>query len=40
MRLGKPQGIAAVIFGLILLTGGILVLIFVPSWGRWIADYP
>ncbi len=40
MKVGKPQGIAAVVFGLILLTGGALVLINVPSWGRWIADYP
>ena len=40
MKVGKPQGIAAVVFGLILLTGGVLVLINVPSWGRWIADYP
>ena len=37
---GKPQGIAAIVFGLILLTGGVLVLVTVPSWGRWIADYP
>ena len=28
------------IFGLLLLTGGILVLITVPSWGNWIAGYP
>ena len=40
MRVGRPQGIAAVVFGLILLTGGVLVLVTVPSWGRWIADYP
>ena len=40
MRVGKPPGIAAVAFGLILLTGGILVLVTVPSWGSWIADYP
>ena len=40
MRVGKPQGIAALIFGLILLTAGVLVLTTVPSWGNWIADYP
>ncbi len=40
MKLGKQQGIAILVFGLILLTGGILVLVFVPSWGGWIADYP
>ena len=28
------------IFGLLLLAGGILVLITVPSWGNWIAGYP
>ncbi len=36
----KPQGIAALNFGLILLTAGVLVLTTVPSWGNWIADYP
>ncbi len=40
MVIGKKQGVAVLIFGLLLLTGGILVLITVPSWGRWIADYP
>ena len=40
MSVGKPQGIALVVLGLILLTGGVLVLITVPGWGRWIADYP
>lgn len=40
MKVGKKQGIAIVVFGLILLTAGILVLVAVPSWGKWIADYP
>ncbi len=40
MRVGKPQGIAALIFGLILLTAGVLVLTTVPGWGNWIAEYP
>lgn len=40
MKVGKPQGIAALVFGLILLTAGVLVLITVPGWGNWIADYP
>lgn len=40
MTVGKPQGIGALVFGLILLTAGILVLITVPGWGNWIADYP
>jgi hypothetical protein len=40
MVLGKKQGAAMLIFGLLLLTGAILVLITVPSWGNWIADYP
>ena len=40
MRVGKPQGIAAMVFGLILLTAAVLVLLNVPSWGRWMADYP
>lgn len=40
MSIGKRQGVAILIFGLILLTAGILVLIAVPSWGGWIADYP
>ncbi len=40
MKVGKKQGIAILVFGLILLTAGILVLVAVPSWGKWIADYP
>jgi hypothetical protein len=40
MKVGRPEGTAALVLGLIVLTAGILVLIFVPSWGRWIADYP
>ena len=31
MKVGKPQGIAAMVFGLILLTAAVLVLINVPS---------
>ena len=37
---GKRRGIPALAFGCILLTGGILVLVFVPSWGHWIGTYP
>ncbi len=40
MQIGKAQGVAILILGLLLLTGGILVLISVPSWGNWIANYP
>ena len=40
MKLGKPQGIAIMTLGLLLLTGGILVLVYVPSWGHWIGTYP
>ncbi len=40
MTIGRPQGVAVLIFGLILFTYGVLVLIFVTGWGRWIADYP
>ena len=40
MSIGRPQGVAVLIFGLILFTYGVLVLIFVTGWGRWIADYP
>jgi len=40
MVIGKKQGVAILIFGLLLLTAGILVLITVPSWGNWIAGYP
>jgi hypothetical protein len=40
MKLGKPQGVLVLFLGLCLLTGGILVLITVPSWGNWISDYP
>jgi len=40
MKLGKAPGIAMTTMGLIILSGGILVLICVPSWGEWIADYP
>ena len=40
MEIGKPQGVMVLILGLLLLTGGILVLITVPSWGAWITGYP
>ena len=40
MAIGKTQGIGILIFGLLMLTGAILVLVTVPSWGNWIADYP
>jgi hypothetical protein len=40
MEIGKRQGIGIMFLGLILLTGGILVLVSVPSWGDWIARYP
>ena len=40
MVIGKKQGIGILIFGLLILTGGILVLLTVPCWGNWIADYP
>jgi hypothetical protein len=40
MVIGKKQGIGVLILGLLLLTGGILVLKTVPSWGDWIAGYP
>ena len=40
MAIGKKQGIGILIFGLLLLTGGILVLVTVPSWGDWIMGYP
>ena len=40
MSIGKPQGIMALVLGLLLLTYGVLILFYVPSWGRWIADYP
>lgn len=40
MVIGKKQGVAISIFGLIFLAAGILVLITVPSWGNWITGYP
>jgi hypothetical protein len=40
MVIGKKQGIVILIFGLCILTAGILVIITVPSWGNWVADYP
>ena len=40
MAIGKKQGIGIMILGLLLLSGGIIVLVVVPSWGQWIASYP
>jgi hypothetical protein len=40
MVIGRKQGIGILILGLLLLTGGILILVVAPSWGSWIADYP
>lgn len=40
MQIGKAQGVAILILGLLLLAAGILVLVSVPSWGNWIANYP
>lgn len=40
MKLGKPQGIAIMTLGLLLLSGAIVVLVYVPSWGNWLKDYP
>jgi hypothetical protein len=40
MKIGRPQGVVILILGLLLLTGGILVLVTVPSWGNWISGYP
>ena len=40
MEADKLRGVGVSCFGLILLTCAILVLIFVPSWGRWVAAYP
>ena len=36
----KARGIGVLVFGLILLAGGILILVYVPSWANWIAGYP
>ena len=40
MEFKKARGIGVLVFGLLLLTGGILIIVFVPSWGNWIAGYP
>lgn len=40
MEIGRKQGMGILIFGLLLLTGGILVLVTVPTWGDWIMGYP
>ena len=36
----NARGIGVTVFGLILLVVGILILVFVPGWGNWIAGYP
>ena len=28
------------IIGLIVLVGGVVTMIVLPSWGKWLADYP
>lgn len=40
MRLGRVPGLVALTYGLIILAAGITVIVVVPSWGNWIADYP
>ncbi len=40
MQIGKAQGAVILTVGLCLLTAAILVLVTVPSWGDWVADYP
>ncbi|MCM8748962.1 hypothetical protein NET02_07395 [Thermomicrobiaceae bacterium CFH 74404] len=40
MRFGRAPGFVALTYGLILLAAGITVLLVVPSWGNWLADYP
>jgi hypothetical protein len=40
MVIGRKQGIGILIFGILLLIGGILVLVTIPSWGDWIMGYP
>lgn len=40
MAIGRKQGMGILFLGLLLLTGGILVLVTVPSWGDWIMGYP
>lgn len=38
--LSRKAGVPVLAMGLIMLTAGILVLVFVPQWGQWIGDYP
>ncbi|MDD4874035.1 MAG: hypothetical protein PHE15_03570 [Dehalococcoidales bacterium] len=40
MVINKKQGIGMLIVGLLPLTIGILIIITIPSWGNWLADYP
>ncbi len=40
MEMIKARSLGMMVFGLILLAGGILILVFVPGWGKWIAGYP
>jgi hypothetical protein len=38
--INKKTGIPVLFMGLVLLTAGILVLVYVPQWGDWIGSYP
>jgi hypothetical protein len=40
MEMGKGQGFAILIIGLLMLTGAILVYVSLPDWGNYIASYP
>lgn len=36
----RKAGVPMLFMGLILLSAGILVLVFIPQWGDWIRNYP
>jgi hypothetical protein len=38
--LTRKAGLPVLLMGLILLTTGILVLVFIPQWGDWVRNYP
>jgi hypothetical protein len=38
--INKKTGFPILFMGLVLLTAGILVLVYVPQWGDWIGSYP
>jgi hypothetical protein len=40
MKIGRTQGFGIMFMGLVLLATAILVIINVPEWGRWVANYP